>query len=54
MHVLRVKSVLKVAFTLYKGTVGFIELAQKVKVVKNFEKDSLHERNLPNKFIKIH
>ena len=54
MRVLSVKSVPKVAFTLYEGTVGSIELVQKVEVVKNFEKDSLHERNLPNKFIKVH
>ena len=51
------KSAPKVAFTLYNGIVGSLELAQKVKIVKNFEKqnlETLHERNLSNKFIKIH
>ena len=32
------KSAPKVVFTLYKGTVGSLELTQKGKVVKNFEK----------------
>ena len=32
------KSAPKLLFTLYKGTVGSLELAQKLKAVKNFEK----------------
>ena len=32
------KSAPKVHFTSYKGAAGSIELAQKLKVVKNFEK----------------
>ena len=32
------KSVPKVVFTLYKGAAGSLELAQKLEVVKNFEK----------------
>ena len=51
------KSAPKVVFTLYKGAVGSLELAQKGKVVKNFEKKKIFEarleRNLSNKFIEI-
>ena len=32
------KSAPKVVFTLYKGATGSLELAQKLKVVKNFAK----------------
>ena len=54
-----VKSAPKVAFTLYKGATGSLELAQKLKVVKNFAKkkkilEALLEWNLSNKFIEIH
>ena len=35
------KSAPKVDFTLYKGAAGSLELAQKLKVVKNFEKKRL-------------
>ena len=31
------KSANKVAFTLYKGIVGSLELAQNIKVLKNFD-----------------
>ena len=52
------KSAPKVVFTLYKGAAGSLELAQKLKVVKNFEKkkilEALLEWNLSNKFIEIH
>ena len=52
------KSAPKVNFTLYKGAAGSLELAQKLKVVKNFEKkkilEALLEWNLSNKFIEIH
>ena len=37
------KSTLKVVFTLYKGAAGSLELAQKLKVVKNFEKKKILE-----------
>ena len=53
------KSAPKVVFTLYKGTVGSLELTWKSKVVKNFEKKekifkALVQGNLCNKFIEIH
>ena len=32
------KSAPKVVFTLYKGAAASLELAQKLKVIKNFEK----------------
>ena len=50
------KSAPKVVFTLYKGALGSLELAQKGKVVKNFEKKIFEVRlewNLSNKFIEI-
>ena len=37
------KSAPKVDLTLYKGAAGSIELAQKLKVVKNFEKKEILE-----------
>ena len=37
------KSAPKVDFTLYKGATGSLELAQKLKVVKNFEKKNILE-----------
>ena len=37
------KSAPKVDFILYKGAAGSLELAQKLKVVKNFEKKNILE-----------
>ena len=51
------KSGPKVVFTLYKCAAGSLELAQKLKFVKNFETkkilEVLLEWNLSNKFIEI-
>ena len=51
------KSAPKVVFTLYKGAVGSLELAQKGKVVKNFEKKKdfwgASWAKFVNKFIEI-